>query len=401
MSKIGIMGGTFNPIHNAHLAMAEQAAGQFGLDRIFFVTSANPPHKKEQKIPDAVLRHKMVKLAIAGIPEFTACDYEIKKGGYSYTSETLAYFAKKRPGDDIYFIIGADSLHDIPTWHEPEKILKHCTLIVFARSGVSLEENIKKLSSLYSCKIKTAEYNTAEISSTEIRSRAAEGEDISKLVPPAAAEFIVRNNLYVPDVTDITERLRKALLPDRFRHTLSVASMARSLARRYKYDTQKAYRAGLLHDCAKNIDKTVMLRRCEDLEVELDEYEVQNPQLIHAKLGAAIAKYEYGECDPEILEAVALHTVGKPGMGMLAKIIFVADMIEMSRSFVGVEYLRRVAFKDIDAGVVECINMTVEYNKELGRPIHPNAYALRAKLINSDKSVRLKSIAATSGPRDK
>ena len=116
MSKIGIMGGTFNPIHNGHLAIAEKAVQQFGLDMVFFVTSGNPPHKKEKKILDAQIRHKMVCMAIKNYSKFEPCDFEVNREDYSYTADTLQYLKKNQRKSELYLIIGADSLHNFPTW---------------------------------------------------------------------------------------------------------------------------------------------------------------------------------------------------------------------------------------------------------------------------------------------
>ena len=150
--------------------------------------------------------------------------------------------------------------------------------------------------------------------------------------------------------------------------------MAESLAKKHKEDKKKAYTAAILHDCAKNIDLETSLKKCEDYGVVLDENEIKNPLLIHAKLGEKIAEYEYGINDEDILNAIKWHTVGRKGMSTLEKIIFVADMVEKGRTFPGVENLRKLAHEDLNKAVKECILNTIKFNEAKNKEIHPNAY---------------------------
>ena len=110
MRKIGLMGGTFNPIHNAHLQLAKTAMEEYGLEEILFMTSGNPPHKREEAVLDKTVRHQMVKLAVAPYSGFVPCDDEVRREAYSYTADTLQRLQKARPDASIYFIIGADSV---------------------------------------------------------------------------------------------------------------------------------------------------------------------------------------------------------------------------------------------------------------------------------------------------
>lgn len=363
MRRIGIMGGTFDPIHNGHINMAKSAMQEYHLDKVIFLTSGNPPHKKDKKVLDAKIRHIMVKRAICGIENFEPCDWEVCRKEYSYTLTTLLHFKEVYPESEIFFIIGGDSLRDFWKWYKPEEILKLCTILVYDRSGGTLKSDFAKV--IHGEKI--------DISSTKIREMAASGEDISHLVPQSVDEFIKRNNLYKKE-QDFEEKLRSMLVPDRFSHSLGVRDTAVEMAKVFGADTQKAELAGLLHDNAKNMDN--LYDRCIDLEVPLDDFELKTPAIVHAKLGAETAKCEFGITDPEIIDAIRWHSIGKPDMSLLQKIIFVADLAEPGRKFPELELLRELAFSDIDKAFYECVRRTVAVNEKRNLPIHPNAYEI-------------------------
>ena len=192
MSKIGIMGGTFNPVHNGHITVAKSAMEQFGLDKVLFITSGNPPHKKGLKMPDAHIRHKLVKLAVSGISGLVPCDYEVNKKTYSYTFETLQHLKREYKDAQLYFIIGADSFHDIPDWYKPSTIMELCTLLVYGRLGYDRESDYKKIKNEYFCKVEFIDSPPVDISSSEIREKIINGEDVSDFVNNDVISFIER-----------------------------------------------------------------------------------------------------------------------------------------------------------------------------------------------------------------
>ena len=164
--------------------------------------------------------------------------------------------------------------------------------------------------------------------------------------------------------TDITGKLKEALTPDRYRHTLGVAFTAAAMAMRFGYDTDRALLAGLLHDCAKCFSYDEKIALCREGNVELTETEIANPALIHAKLGAYIAVRDYGVDDPEILDAIRTHTTGEPGMSTLQKMIYLADLIEPFRNANVVPHLkeiREMAFTDLDECMYIVTKQQVEY----------------------------------------
>ena len=363
MCKIGILGGTFNPIHNGHIEIAHRAREQYGLSRVIFLTSGNPPHKKGQQILDAKIRHIMVKRAISGIEGFEACDWEIKREELSYTLAALLHFNKVFPKDELYFIIGGDSLKDFDKWYKPQEILNLCTLLVYDRNGVTATADFAERIS----------GEKIDISSSKIRDNIKNGINIADKVPPEVADFIKRNEIYA-FLPDFEAKLKTMLTPERFLHSLGVRDMAKELSKIHGADIEKAEIAGLLHDNAKNMDN--IYARCADLEVELDDEEREKSALVHAKLGAETAKCIFGITDRDIINAIRWHTVGRPEMSLLEKIVFVADLTEMGRRFSDADKIRKIAKEDIDRAVFECVKATVEVNKNRGRTIHPNAYKI-------------------------
>ena len=382
MAKIGMMGGTFDPIHIGHLALARAAMTEYGLDRVLFMTGGNPPHKQDRQVLDGKFRHLMVKAALNGQPGFEPCDYEIKLADYSYTANTLAHLEKTYPGDEIYFILGADSLNYVDAWYQPAEIFKRCILLVFGRAGYDAEADAGRLRGQYGADIRLIHGERLAVSSTEIRALAAAGADISAYVPASVAEIIRRYQLYPDPEEPWTARLRGLLKPRRYRHSLGVRDTAEALAKRFGVDQAQARTAGILHDCAKGLDRSLQIQMCQELEIPLDRCELENPGLIHAKLGAELVKCWFGIEDPAVIEAIRWHTLGRPEMDDLAKIIYIADMIEPNRQYPGVEALRQAAFADLNRGLFACVDATIQFNLKKGALVHPNGYALRAWIKN-------------------
>lgn len=173
-------------------------------------------------------------------------------------------------------------------------------------------------------------------------------------------------------VEDITEKLKRKLTPGRFNHTMGVAYTAACMAMRYGEDMEKAYVAGLLHDCAKCISDEEKIRRCEEYGIEITDGERRAPSLLHAKLGAWYALHKYDVRDEEICSAVRYHTTGRPYMTLLEKIIFVADYIEPNRNKApNLAEIRKICFDDIDKGVCAVAYATLNYLDESGENVDP------------------------------
>lgn len=197
--KIGIMGGTFNPIHIGHLLLAETALSQEKLDGVMFLPSGISYMKKEDRILDAKHRIQMVQLAVQDNPAFFVSDMEIRRNGNTYTSDTLEQLKKENPQNDYYFILGADCLFSIETWKDPQQIFNDCTILAAVRNGVDLalmQAKARELAKAYKARIKLLSFPETAISSTLIRKNAAEGRSIRYMVPEAVRIYIETNGLF-------------------------------------------------------------------------------------------------------------------------------------------------------------------------------------------------------------
>lgn len=194
--KIGIMGGTFNPPHNAHLLIAELAREQYGLDRVIFVTGGNPPHKSGAV--NAEHRFNMTRLAIAGNDDFTDDRFEIDRTEKSYTVHTLKYLKDAYPSNELFFIIGEDSLNDFGKWYKPREILGMTSLLVFPRKSMtSLTAAIDAARMEYGGGIYPIDAPVLMLSSTDIRERIKNGKTVRYMMPDRVIEYIKENGLYV------------------------------------------------------------------------------------------------------------------------------------------------------------------------------------------------------------
>ncbi|NQU18292.1 MAG: nicotinate-nucleotide adenylyltransferase [Candidatus Saganbacteria bacterium] len=200
MKRIGIMGGTFNPVHNGHLAIAEEAMRKFVLDRVVFVPSGLPPHKTKAEIIDKEDRFKMVELAIKGWPHFFASRIEMDRPGYSYAIDTFKDFHKKfGKKAKLFYIMGLDSVNDILNWRKPLELFKFCEFVVATRPGSSMRifQRLVKFPPLERevDKIHLIEVRI-DISATEIRKRIKKGKSISKVVPAKVKNYIKKERLF-------------------------------------------------------------------------------------------------------------------------------------------------------------------------------------------------------------
>ncbi len=199
-SKVGIMGGTFDPIHYGHLIAAQAAKTHFNLDKVIFTPTGKPPHKKGYTVTPAEDRYSMTMLATNDNPFFKVSRMEIERPGLTYTVDTLEQFYEMM-GDDtkLYFISGADAVLDILTWKDVERVLGYCTFIAATRPGYPIERLNKQLSQLrqmYGGQVHPMEVTGMDISSTEIRKRVKSGLSIKYLLPESVKTYIKKSGLY-------------------------------------------------------------------------------------------------------------------------------------------------------------------------------------------------------------
>lgn len=197
--KIGLFGGTFDPVHIGHLVAARLAKEALNLDRMIFMPSGVPPHKLGKEITEGTIRLQMLLLAVGDQPDFEVSDWELSKEGPSYTVETLEYFSKQYPKDELYFVMGADMLCDLPNWSNPSRILELVQIIGMARPGFALEEcrlSLRQTLPAADHRIHYVDIPELELSSTWLRGRLHNRLSVQYLIPEKVIRFIEENGLY-------------------------------------------------------------------------------------------------------------------------------------------------------------------------------------------------------------
>jgi nicotinate-nucleotide adenylyltransferase len=192
--KIGIMGGSFDPIHSGHVLVAEHAAEEAGLDEVWFIPSHAAPHKEHKPGASNEDRWRMVELAIAGNPRFRAVDWELKQGGVSYSIETARMLVTAYPDDEFFWLIGADMVQYLPHWHQIEQLCELIGFIGFARPGTSLD--LSELAPTIRKRVRIVPVPSFEVSSTDIRSRIGSGRSVRYLLPEAVWHYVKERRLY-------------------------------------------------------------------------------------------------------------------------------------------------------------------------------------------------------------
>lgn len=368
--KIGILGGTFDPIHNAHIEIAKSALEQFELDKVMIMPTPNPPHKDKNRITGNFHRANMIKLAVKDIQGVEFSDFELNKTDVTYTADTLCMLKELHPENEYYFIVGSDSIASFMSWYRPDVILRYATLLAVKRddeSSLLMDEKIQEINEKYETSVGIIHMESMDVSSSFIRVN--DYSSIKDMVPEAVYKYIVKNKLYLDDnvnvawsINKITEDLKATLKPQRFEHTVGVAETAKEMAETFGVNPNKAYFAGMLHDCAKNLSDNELLKICNENNIEVSKCEAKSPYLLHGKVGSHIARTKYGITDEEILSAIVWHTTGKPNMTDLEKIVFSADYIEPGRyKQPNLDFLRGLSHKDLDLLTFNILKDTVEY----------------------------------------
>jgi nicotinate-nucleotide adenylyltransferase len=198
VARVGLLGGTFNPPHVAHLVCAQEALTQLGLDRVLLVPAGVPPHKQVEAEPGVEHRVAMCEAAVAGDERFGVSRADVDRTGPSYTVELLRALRAAAPEDELVFVVGGDMAHSLPTWREPEEVLALARLAVAEREGVARQEIMERLAGLRGAQERVGFFAMPriDISSSLIRRRAAAGLPVRYLVPDAVAAHIARRGLY-------------------------------------------------------------------------------------------------------------------------------------------------------------------------------------------------------------
>ena len=387
--KIGVYGGTFNPIHTGHMAAAKFAMEYLKLDLLYLIPAGLPPHKAlAEDTPSAEHRLNMTRLAAGAIGgNVKALDIELRRTGKSYTLDTLRELHEEHPEDELYFFMGTDMFLTFHRWYKTEEIAALCTVCAFGRSEADTEELFavqrEYLQKTLGAKVITISLpQIVEISSTQLREKLQNGGG-KEYLHPVVYGYILREGLYgikrdlkKLDLSELRCVALSMLKPKRVPHVLGTEETAAKLAVRWGVDEETARRAALLHDCTKLFSREQHLAFCRQYNREVDAVELQEEQLLHAKTGAIIAQEVFGVGD-DIYQAILYHTTGKADMTTLQKIIYLADYIEPTRSFCDLTALRALAMEDLDAAMLTAFTMALDNLERKGGVVHPNSIHAR------------------------
>ena len=375
--RIGILGGTFDPIHNGHLRMGLSVLGSGYLDQLLVMPSGTPPHKTCGT--SAEDRWKMVVSACACDERLIPSRVELDRSGSTYTFDTLTAIRKQYPKAELFYVIGTDTVMQLCNWHRSKDVLKLCTFLVCPREDGSAPAEFsserRRLSALGG-RFLDVPMKPLAVSSTGIRSALSSGV-MPDVLPVPVREYCRCKGLYGYPTSIVraglwTDRLFAALKPGRFAHSLSVADTARNLAEIHGENPLLAEQAGLLHDCAKSLPLPEMCRIAREYHLTDDPAFLESGALLHSLVGAQVAQDRYGMKDPAVLEAIRYHNTGCAGMSRLAMCVCLADSIEpLRKSYPYLDKVRALSVDSLESALLLSLEVTAEYVISRGKYLHP------------------------------
>lgn len=371
--RIGIFGGSFDPLHNGHLAIARAAVDELALDKLFFVPALRPPHAVVKNLTDPASRMEMLRAALKGAKNFFIDDFELRRPAPTYTYETIERYRRRFRGARIFFVLGSDSMLELPRWKKGSALPDMC------RFAVAVRRHFKPAPT----RAIVMKVRPPAVSSTEIRCRVATSF-LEKNVPPSVARIIRKKHLYL-DVA-ITEYLLKHLDGAKFRHTLGVVSVAEELAVRHGADPRRARLAALIHDMGRAVRSSRYLSYLKRSVGPILGKNIlpsratrsANPFLLHSFVSSFLAARLFGIKDREVLAAAANHTLGAPAPSatIYDDIIYVADAVAPDRRYPGVSGIRKAAMRNLSRGVLLCAAMKLRYVLQKGKYLAPEGVSV-------------------------
>ncbi len=387
--KLAILGGSFNPVHIGHLALAEEVVSTLGYDRLLLIPSFKSPFKANPEGATALDRLDMLAASVEGDRRITVEDCELRRGDVSYTIDTVAELEKRyRPEGKIGVVLGDDLAAGFTGWMHAEALATKTDLIVGRR--------VADGSIPFPFVHRAVSNERIGLSSSEIRRRIATGGSWRYLVSEGARRIIEDRALYglrpgtasqnhddsrAPvSVTAAVERsARLSLTSQRYLHARAVALFAADLCGRFGLDPEAGYLAGIAHDLCKELPPEGMRELALGDGRGLSELEVSKPSLLHARAAAVLLRDRFDVRDEAVLEAVRLHTSGDVGMGPLAKILYVADKLEPSRTEVEGDQRVLASTADLQSLFDRTLRDTVAYLRSRGRVVAEGALRLLAE----------------------
>ena len=361
--RIALYGGSFNPPHLGHAEAAYTVYEELKPDKLLIIPDNIPPHKEmEEGCPSAEERLELCRLAFAEIPGAEVSDIEVRREGRSYTADTVEQLRAEYPEDELILVMGTDMLLCFEDWYRFEYLLRECSLAVLAREDnqeLELLEKIRQLQKEHGANVILLSHTPLAMSSSEIRER-LRLRLRAGLLDDKVYSCIIRNGYYdaLPELSWLREKAFAYLEPGRIAHVVGCESEAVMLAKTWGEDPDTAATAGILHDITKKYRGEEQLKLCRKYGIVYDEAEARNTAILHARTGAALAREEF-HVSEEIAEAIRWHTTGKPDMSTLEKILYLADFIEPTRDFPGLEELRKLAYKDLNDAMALALSMSM------------------------------------------
>lgn len=362
--KIGLFGGSFDPIHKGHVALAQEAMKQLSLDAFYFIPTKNNPWK-QGSYAGGYDRAKMIKIALHDEPSMSVCTIEIDQptDDKNYTYDTLLSLTQQHPEDEFYYLMGMDQVASFHEWKKPKKISKLVQLVAFNRGGFDEEsDNLKKY---HFIKI---DNEPITASSTAIR----EG-DLSQL-DPAVMHYIAQKGFYLDMM------IKSRMCEKRYRHSLSVAALCKEFAESNGENVLDAWIAGVMHDVAKEMN----IKEAEELMKTYYPAFINSPKAIwHQWLGAYVCAHEFMIDNEVILKAIEDHTTASLEISRLGKCLYCADKLDPLR---GYDSSASIALckKDIDEGFKQELINFYEFSKEKNRPIDPVFFGIYNKFVEGE-----------------
>ena len=372
--RIALYGGSFNPPHLGHAEAAFSVYEELKPDIFYIIPDHIPPHKGvDEDDPTPQQRLELCRLAFSEIPNVVVSDMEIQRGGKSYTADTVRLLREKHPEDELILVIGTDMLQCFDEWYQFEYLIEQCTLACVAREDnqeLEMLEKIRSLQRLHGAKALLIGHTPLAMSSSEIRER-LRLRLRAGLLDDKVYSCIIRNGYYgaLPELSWLREKAYALLEPERIAHVVGCESEAVMLAKTWGEDPDNAAEAGILHDITKKFRGEEQLKLCRKYGIVYDEAEEKNTVILHARTGAAMAKELFNISD-EIAAAIRWHTTGKPDMTTLEKILYLADFIEPTRDFPGLDALRALAYKDLNAAMALALSMCMGDLRRRGGDIY-------------------------------
>lgn len=372
--KIAVFGGSFNPPHPGHVRAARAACAALRPDRFIVMPAADPPHKTlPESSPAPEERLTLTRIAFRDMPEAEVSDLELRRSGESYTSDTAAALLKEYPGAELVLVIGTDMLLSFETWHDFRALLSEAELAALPRENgdtAALAAYAAHLRETYGARVRLIDAPPLPMSSSALRAALVRREGADALDPEVYARIIrVRDYGAKPQFSWLRARTVSMLDARRVPHVRGTEREAVRLAERWGADPDDAAEAAILHDITKRLDRAQQLILCRKYGIMVDTAEAESEKLLHAMTGAAVARDEFG-VPQAIYDAIRWHTTGKPAMTLLEKVVYLADYIEPTRRFEGVEPLRALAYEDIDSAMALGLDMCLNDLKRSGTVPH-------------------------------